>query len=134
MGTIYVVRSANLSKWGSDVGLSKHIYKIGYTDGSAKDAAAAGWAGETDWTLVKKLDGVEGLNEDEIVDRVARKVKMIDPNLYPRVKGVRGIFKVTPTAVENHFLVARAYAGDQLQAPKIKHPDFGAFLIANAAP
>ena len=45
MGTIFVARSANLSQWGSDVGISKHIYKLGYTEAAVKDVVAAGWAG-----------------------------------------------------------------------------------------
>lgn len=135
MGTIYVARSANLSQWGYDVGLSKNLYKIGLTDGDVKAAIAAGWAGETDWTLVKKQDGVDGLDEDEIIDRVAQKAKMIDPDLYPRIKGTRGIFKVLPIHVENHFLVARALAGEEaLRDVKVKHPDFAAYLIVNAVP
>ena len=133
MGTIYVARSAGLGQWGYDVGLSKHLYKVGLTDGDVKAAVAQGWAGETDWTLVKKQDGVEGLDEETIIDRLAQKAKMIDPNLYPRIKGTRGIFKVVPTHVENHILVARAMAGqEELKDVKVKHPDFAAYLITNA--
>jgi hypothetical protein len=133
VGTIYVARSANLSQWGYDVGLSKHLYKVGYGDGAVKDLVAAGWAGETDWTLVKKQDGVERLNEEEIIGRLSRKDKLIDPGLYPRIKGTRGIFKVLPSHVENHILVSRALAGqEELRDVKVKHPDFAAYLIVNA--
>jgi len=135
VGTIYIARSANLSQWGYDVGLSKHLYKVGFGDGPAKDAVEAGWAGEADWTLVKKQDGVEGVSEDEIIERLGRKEKMIDPNLYPRIKGTRGIFKVLPSHVENHILVSRALAGqEELRDVKVKHPDFATYLIVNALP
>ena len=133
MGTIYVARSNGLSQWGYDVGLSKHLYKVGYTDDDAKAAVAAGWAGESDWTLVKKQDGVDGLSEEQIIERLARKEKMIDPNLYPRIKGTRGIYKVLPARVENHILVQRALAGqEELKDVKVKHPEFAAYLITNA--
>ena len=133
VGTIFVARSPNLSEWGYDVGLSKNLYRVGYTEGSAKDEIAQDWAGEGDWVLVKKQDGVEGLTKDAIIERLALKEKMIDPALYPRIKGERGIFKVPPSRVENHILVARAMAGEtELKTAKVKHPDFAAYLIANA--
>jgi hypothetical protein len=132
LGTIFVARSKALGDWGYDVGLSKHIYKVGFTDGAVKDVVAAGWCGLTDWVLVKKQDGIEGVSEDDIVDRLARKQKMLDPKLYPRLRDVTGIFKMIPGQVENHLLVTRALAGEpELREIKIKPVDIAAYLIAN---
>ena len=132
MPSIYVARSVKIGKWGSDVGLGKQIYKVGVTDGDPKQEAAAGWAGETDWTIVK-AEPVEGLAEDEAIDRLAGKERMIDPNLYPKLKGARGVFRLNPVKVENHIVVSRALAGEnELKAVKLKPADFAAYLIHNA--
>ncbi len=77
MGVIYVARSVALSKWGNDVGLSKHLYKIGYTEEPLKTIVEQGWAGERDWALVAKQE-VENLSEDEIIARVACRESHID--------------------------------------------------------
>lgn len=132
MAEIYVARSAALSKWASDVGLSKNIFKVGCTDEPLKPLIQAGWAGQSDWTLVKKQE-VEGVTEEEIIDRLAGKEKMIDPTLYPKLKGAVGVFKVSPVHVENHIVVARALAGgEEVRALKLKPADFAAYLIHNA--
>jgi hypothetical protein len=132
MGTIYVAKSMKLGKWASDVGLSKHVFKVGYTEGPVKDVVAAGWAGESDWQLVKKQE-VEGMSEDGLITRLALKVRMVDPALYPKIKGARGIFKVAPDHVENHIVVERAMAGVELIDPgKLKPADFAKYLIENA--
>lgn len=130
MGTIYVARSKTLSQWGYDVGLSKHIYKVGVTDGAIKDVVAAGWAGDVDWVLVKKQDDVE-IVEDDFIARVATREKMIDPSLYPRIRDTPGIFKIMPNKVENHFMVSRALAGEpEIRGLKVKHPEIADYLIA----
>ncbi len=132
MGTIFVARSKTLGDWGYDVGLSKHIYKVGLTDGPVKDVIAAGWCGVTDWVLVKKQDGVDGIDEDGIIEKLAKKQKMIEPKLYPRIRDTKGIFKIVPGQVENHLLVTRALAGEpELRELKIKPADIAAYLIAN---
>ena len=133
MSVIFVARSSKLGKWASDVGLSKHVYKVGVVEPSElKAVVAAGWAGETDWTVVKK-ETIEGLSEEEVIGRLAGKQKMIDPNLYPRLKGTTGIFKVLPAQVENHILVSQALAGAaELATLKLKPVDFGEYLIHNA--
>ncbi len=131
MATIFVARSKRLSDWGYDVGLSKHIYKVGCTEEPVKDVLARGWAGETDWVLVKKQDGVT-VTEDEILERLTKKQKMVDPKLYPRIKDTQGIFKILPSAVENHLLVTKAMAGEgDLKSINVKPADIAAFLIAN---
>lgn len=132
MPVIYVARSAKLGKWAVDVGLSKHIYKVGCTDEPVKPLVEAGWAGEQDWTLVGK-EAIEGLGEAEAIERLARKEKMIDPKYYPRIRGTFGIFKVDPAHVENHIIVSRALSGasDRIDI-KLKPADFGAYLIHNA--
>jgi hypothetical protein len=133
VGTIFVARSKTISDWGYDVGLSKHLYKVGYTEDPVKDVVAAGWAGVGDWSLVKKLDAVDGTSDDEVVTRVQGKVRMVDPKLYPKIKEAVGIFKVTPAQVENHILVKNAMAGEtELKLVKPKAGDFADYLIATA--
>jgi hypothetical protein len=134
MPTLYVARSASTSQWGSDVGLSKHVFKVGVTDEDPKEVVARGWAGATDWTLVKQQE--TDLTEAEAIERLARKEKVIDPNLYPRLKGATGVFKVLPAHVENQMMVQRALAGasEELKAVKAKPADFADYLIRNAQP
>lgn len=131
MPQIYVARSVKTGKWGSDVGLGKHVYKLGIAD-DPKELAAAGWAGESDWSIVKS-EPIEGLGEDEAIDRLAAKERMIDPNLYPKLKGARGVFRINPVKVENHIVVSRALAGDSdAKELKLKPVDFAEYLIHNA--
>ncbi len=133
MGTIFVARSKTIGDWGYDVGLSKHLYKVGYTDEPVKDVVAAGWAGTTDWSLVKKLDDVEGTSDEEVVTRLTARVKMVDPKLYPKIRDAIGIFKVTLAQVENHILVKKAMAGDtEFKLEKVKPADIADYLIVTA--
>ena len=132
MGILYVARSAKLSRWGSDVGLGKHVYKVGVAEGDPKPLAAAGWAGETDWTITRK-QAVEGLDEEEALARLGRKERTIDPTLYPKLKGAAGVFRLTPTRVESHIIVTRALAGESDRVEiKLKPTDFADYLIHNA--
>jgi hypothetical protein len=132
MGVIYVARSVKFSKWASDVGLSKHVYKLGMTDADPKPLIEKGWAGESDWTLLRKRE-VEDATEEELIQRLARKEKMVDPNYYPRLRGATGVFKVPPEHVENHILVTRAMAGSAERIElKLKPADFADYLIHNA--
>ncbi|HEV8031388.1 MAG TPA: hypothetical protein VGP42_10260 [Stellaceae bacterium] len=132
MAVLYVARSTQLCRWASDVGLGKHIYKVGLSDGDTKALAEAGWAGETDWKIVGREE-VEGLSEADAIERLGRKEKMIDPNIYPKLKGAAGVFRLPATSVENHILVSRALAGDSDRIDlKLKPADFAAYLMHNA--
>jgi hypothetical protein len=133
MAVIYVARSVKANKWASDVGLGKTIFKVGVAeDADLKARVEAGWAGETDWAVLKKHDAGD-LDEDTVIERLSRKNKMIDPTYYPKIKGVRGIFRLAPEQVENHIMIARALERqDELKAVKLKPADFAEFLIHNA--
>ena len=132
MPVLYVARSAKLGRWASDVGLGKHIYKVGVAEGDPKPLAAAGWAGESDWKILRQEDVAE-LAEEEALGRLARKEKMIDPNIYPKLKGAAGVFRLNAAQVENHIIVSRALAGDSDKIElKLKPADFAAYLIHNA--
>ena len=131
MSILYVARSVKLGRWASDVGLGKNVYKVGVVDGDPKPLAATGWAGEIDWTILRK-QAVEGLSEEQALDRLGRKEKMIDPILYPKLKGAAGVFRLTPARVENHIMVTRALAGQSDRAEiKLKPADFADYLIHN---
>ena len=132
MAVLFVARSAELCDWASDVGLSKHVYKLGVTEAPIKEVIAAGWSGFGGWNLVKKQD-IEELDNDAAIAKAAARAKMIDPALYPRIRGETGLFKVTTAQVENYVVLTRALAGDQEGAPfQPKHPDFADYLINSA--
>jgi hypothetical protein len=132
MTVIYVARSVKFCKWASDVGLSKHVYKVGIAEGDPKPLVEQGWGGETDWAIVKKRE-VEGLSEEEAIQRLQRKEKMVDPAYYPRLRGAAGFFKVPPEHVENHIIVARTMSGENDRVElKLKPADFADYLIHNA--
>jgi hypothetical protein len=132
MPVLFVARSVKLSRWASDVGQGKHVYKVGISDGDPKALAATGWAGESDWKIVKSRD-VEGLDEEEAIGRLAKRERMLDPNLYPKLKAATGVFRLRAERVENHILVTRALAGDSDRVElKLKPADFADYLIHNA--
>jgi len=132
MAILFVARSAKLARWASDVGFGKHIYKVGVSAEDPKALAAAGWAGESDWKIVRREE-VEDLTEPDALDRLARREKPIDPNLYPKLKNAAGVFRVSPEHVENHIIVGRALAGDSDRIDlKLTPADFAAYLVHNA--
>ena len=132
---LYIATSKNLAAWAADVGLTKHVYKLGVAEGSADDAVKAlnddGFAGESDWRLLKQQEA-DGLAEADAVERLSRKEKMVDPNYYPKIRGAVGIFKVKIGNVANHLLVKRALAGDEQKLDKVKTADIAAYLVQNA--
>jgi hypothetical protein len=134
MSVIYVARSKGLCEWAGDVGLTKHVFKVGVAE-TAKAAIKAlndaRAAGQDDWTLVRDADAGD-MTEADALARLAAKEKAVDPVLYPRLKGEGGIFKIKPANVENHVIVKRALANEESLAVKIGNAEIAAYLIENA--
>ncbi|MFV3075962.1 hypothetical protein [Niveispirillum fermenti] len=132
MATIFIARSAAISQWGSDVGLGKNLFKVGVTDGDPATLVAEGWAGESDWTLVKQQPDVD-ITQEQAVERLAKRQKRVDPTYYPRIKGETALFKVVDADVQRHIVLARAMAGDSERTPiRLKPADYAAYLLSNA--
>ena len=131
MGTLFVASSKALQDWASDVGLGKNVYKVGWIEDGPAEAAVAGCAGQSDWKVLKtaEADGPE----DALLEKLARKEKLVDPTYYPRLKGATGIVRANMVAVENSMLVAIAL--DNREPPKgfkVKPVDVAQHLINNA--
>jgi hypothetical protein len=137
MTVLYVATSKIFSAWAADVGLGKHVYKVGLAEGSAEDALKAlndeNCAGANDWRLLKAQQ-VDGLDEATVLDRLAKKEKVVDPNYYPRLRGATGVFRVKVANVANHLLVRRALAGEEEKVDKVKPADIAGYLIQNSLP
>ena len=134
MAVVFVARSAALTKWASDVGQGKHIFKLGVAEDEAavKSAVAAGWGGETDWKLIESKE-IDGLDEEAALARLGRREKVIDPTYYPRLKGAAGVFRIALTNVQNSLLVAKAMTADEpLTEIKVKPKDIADYMIRNA--
>ncbi|OAN51274.1 hypothetical protein A6A04_16625 [Paramagnetospirillum marisnigri] len=134
MGIVYVARSKGLQAWGADVGLGKNtLYKIGYAeDADPASILAAGLAGFSDWELIKAQE-VEDTTEQALLDRLARKEKLVDPNYYPKIKGARGLVKIDLMKVENSMRIRIALETNQEpKTLKVKPADIAQYLISNA--
>jgi hypothetical protein len=135
MPTVYVARSQALEKWAAEVGLTKHVLKVGVADDDPAAAIAAlnaeSHAGSTDWTLLKKV-AVEAADEAQVIARLARRETAVDPKYYPRLRGAAGIFKIKLANAQNQLMVDRALAGDPTRIIKFKPADFADYLLKNA--
>lgn len=132
MSVLFIARSADLSKWAADVGLGKHVFKVGVAADktAAKTAAEQGWAGEKDWRIVDAQDAGD-LDEAAALTGIERKEKIASPDYYPRLKGATGVVRVNIAHVQNAMLVSQALesANQPLTAPKPKPKDVAAYLI-----
>ena len=136
MAVLYVARSKGLSEWTDDVGLTKHVFKVGIAPTSGEDAVKAlndrHAAGRDDWTLLHEKDAGD-LTEEQALARLAAREKAVDPKHYPPLKDETGVFKVKPASVENHIIVQRALANEESLAVKVTNAEIAAYLIENAS-
>ncbi|MBF0356156.1 MAG: hypothetical protein HQL43_13055 [Alphaproteobacteria bacterium] len=136
MPCIYVAKSKDLGEWGSDVGLTEHLYRLGVHEGSSEEALAAinqeKLCGKSDWVLLKSESFEDMPDENALIERLARKEKLVDPKIYPGIRNATGIFKVKILNVENSILVKEALEGKTPKIKKAKPAEIGAYLLANA--
>jgi len=135
MPVIYVAKSKGLEKWGADHGLTRHVYKLGVAADSGEAAVARlnaeALGGHVDWKLVSEKEA-EAAAESEVLARLAKKTKAVDPAYYPGLKGARGIFKIKPVDIERSVLVGQAVAGEEMKPVKINAASIADYLIKNA--
>jgi hypothetical protein len=140
MPAVYIATSAAQQEWGSDVGISQHLYKVGVAEGGGEAAAneaveglnAAKHAGQSDWQLVGTMD-LPIDSEEALIAKLAERQTLINPNYYPKLKGARGIFKVNVKNVEANILMKNAMEGKAPKIPKLKPKDIAAYLLNAAA-
>ncbi len=134
MATIFVALSKSLQAWGSDVGLTKHLFKVDITEDAANAAVARmnadRHAGRDDWSLLK-AEATDKAPDDALA-RIGAKETAVDPVYYPQIKGAVGIFKVKLTNVENHFFIEAALAGRERKATRVTPAEIATYLIRSA--
>jgi hypothetical protein len=133
MATVFVAHSKQLALWGNDVGLGKNLYLVGVAedDAALQGDLAVHPCGADDWLLLQQQEA-PGVEASALWARLAGKEKRIDPQLYPRLRGQAGLFKVKPEHVENHLLIKTALAGMDTAGIKVKPADIAAYLLHNA--
>ena len=134
MPVVYVAKSKGLQDWGAEVGLGKHVYKVGVGEGKMAEVEAAlnaeNVAGHADWKVVK-LQKADDPDEAAILARLAEREKSVDPNFYPRLRGAQGVFKVKLENVGNAMLVQQALGTGEMKIDKVKPADVAAYLLRN---
>jgi hypothetical protein len=132
MPSLYVAFSPAMQEWGSDVGVSKHLYKAGFTDGASTDAIdelnAEGYAGQKDWELAGERE-VADLDEAAFAARLAERQKTLDPLYYPKIKGAKDIVKLDQRKVEASIVIQRTMEGRDSKVPKLKPPMLADFIM-----
>jgi hypothetical protein len=132
MPSVYIAMSQTMQDWGNDAGISKHLYKVGFTDESPEEAVkelnAAGYGGQQDWTLVGSRE-TETIDEPALMARLAERMKVIDPLYYPKIKGAKDIVRVEQRKVEANIVIKRTMEGRDSKVPKIKPKDMASFIL-----
>ena len=132
MPTVYIAMSEAMQEWGSDAGISKHLYKVGFTGESADDAVKelneSGYGGQKDWVLVGTRE-TGTLDETALMARIAERMKVVDPLYYPKIKGAKDVVRVDQRKVEANIVIKRTMEGRASKVPKIKPKDMAGFIL-----
>ena len=131
MPSIYVALSPLMQEWGAEVGISKHLYKVGLTDedpnAAINELNTATYGGQKDWELAGARDA--DLDHGVLAARLSERQKLIDPLYYPRIKGAKDIVKADQRKVEANLVIKRTMEGRDSKVPKLKPADFAAYIM-----
>jgi hypothetical protein len=132
MSSVYIAMSAAMQEWGSDAGISKHLYKIGFADEAPEDAVKelneSGYGGQKDWELLDSR-AVETVDQDALMARVADRMKVLDPLYYPKIKGAKDIVRLDQRKVEANIVIKLTMEGRASKVPKLKPKDMAGFIL-----
>ncbi|MCC6915259.1 MAG: hypothetical protein IT566_16290 [Rhodospirillaceae bacterium] len=132
MPSVYIAMSQTMQDWGNDAGISKHLYRVGFTadapEEAVKELNETGYGGQKDWTLVGARE-TDTIDEAALMTRLGERVKVIDPLYYPKIKGAKDIVKVEQRKVEANIVIKRTMEGRDSKVPKIKPKDMAAFIL-----
>lgn len=132
MPSVYIAMSETMQEWGSDAGISKHLYKIGFTDeapeAAVKELNETGYGGQKDWILAGARE-TETLDQAALMTRIGERMKVIDPLYYPKIKGAKDIVRVDQRKVEANIVIKRTMEGRDSKVPKVKPKDMAEFIL-----
>ena len=132
MPSAYVAMSETMQEWGSDAGISKHLYKFGVTDDAPEEAVKelneAGYGGQKDWVLLGARDAASA-DPAALMARLGERMKVIDPLYYPKIKGAKDIVRIDQRKVEANIVIKRTMEGRDSKVPKLKPKDMAGFIL-----
>ena len=132
MPSVYIAMSQSMQEWGNDAGISKHLYRIGFTDGAPADAVKelsdSGYGGQNDWVLLDAREA-DSLDQDALMARITNRMKLIDPLYYPKLKGAKDIVRLDQRKVEASIVIKLTMEGRASKVPKLKPKDMAGFIL-----
>ncbi len=132
MPFVYIAMSETMQEWGSDAGISKHLYKVGFADDAPEEAVKelndTGYGGQKDWTLLGSRESAD-IDQAALLARIGERMKVIDPLYYPKIKGAKDIVRVDQRKVEANIVIKRTMEGRDSKVPKIKPKDMAAYIL-----
>ena len=132
MPSVYIAMSETMQEWGNDAGISKHLYKIGFTDEKpedvVKDLNDAGYGGQKDWVFLAARDA-DTIDPAALMKRIGERMKVIDPLYYPKIKGAKDIVRLEQRKVEANIVIKLTMEGRASKVPKLKPKDMANFIL-----
>ena len=132
MPSVFIAMSQAMQEWGSDAGISKHLYMVGFADEAPEDAVKelveSAYAGQKDWVLVGARE-TDTPDRSALMARIGERMKIVDPLYYPKIKGAKDIVRVDQRKVEANIVIKRTMEGRDSKVPKIKPKDMAVFIL-----